>query len=109
MCVIGRVDGQQPPCVTSEQRCDGVIDCIGGEDEEDYNCPCEPEWAVRVVGNLIPFPYKGRVEVCVNGTWSTVCTQRYNSWHSNQASVVCRQLGYPTAGRTTFFSNIHTV
>ena len=98
MCVNGRVDGQQPPCVTSEQRCDGVIDCIGGEDEEDYNCPCEPEWAVRVVGNLIPFPYQGRVEVCVNGTWSTVCTQYYYNWRSNEASVVCRQLGYPTAG-----------
>ena len=93
MCVNGRVDGQQPPCVTSEQRCDGVIDCIGGEDEEDYNCPCEPEGAVRLVGSSLPYPYQGRVELCRNHSWSTVCS--HGRWWSRQTSVVCHQLGYP--------------
>ena len=92
MCNNGRVDGQQPPCISTEQRCDGVTDCIGGEDELDHNCPCVPEGAVRLVDGIVP--HQGRVELCKEKRWVKVCFQR----SSSNAAIVCRQLGLPTAG-----------
>ncbi len=38
---------------------------------------------------------QGRVEVCMNNMWGTVCD---NGWSSTDARVVCRQLGYSVAG-----------
>ena len=44
---------------------------------------------VRLVGSS--YTNRGRVEICVNNTWETVCDDDFDS---SDARAVCRQLGY---------------
>ena len=49
---------------------------------------------VRLVGGINEL--EGRVEICYNKIWGSVC---HNSWDTYDANVVCKQLGYQPIGR----------
>ena len=56
---------------------------------------CSNLGQIRLVNGYHQFD--GRVEICINGEWGTVCN---NLWDYNDAKVVCRQLGHPEAGES---------
>ena len=47
----------------------------------------------------------GTVQVCVNRTWGSICD---SGWSSQDADVVCRQLGFNTLGTTSLSCDIYS-
>ena len=50
--------------------------------------------ALRLVGG--DNPLEGRVEICINNAWGTICDSTFNQ---DDADVICRQLGVIHNGR----------
>ena len=58
--------------------------------------PCSTGQLRLVGGNI---PNEGRVEICMDNVWGTVCD---DLWNSADASVACRQLGYFPQGQRLY-------
>ena len=71
-------------CILNLQTCSTItlyLDCVDGD--------------VRLIPHNSYTALNGRVEVCVNGTWGTICSDFFDD---KDASVVCKQLGYSPYG-----------
>ena len=54
---------------------------------------------IRLMNGTEPSVREGRVEICYNNTYATVCDDH---WDTLDAGVVCRQLGYRSEGNDVF-------
>lgn len=60
--------------------------------------PCSPDSGATRLLNFTSNLYAGFAEVCLNGTWGTVCADSPTTlWSEKNAHVFCRDLGYSGA------------
>ena len=71
-----------------------------GIDIQSKNCT---DGEIRLIGG--PSSNKGRLEVCIDSTWATVCDA---SFSIREGSVACRQLGYQSYGILDKNCDIHS-
>ena len=81
-----------PPASTYNTVSTETLQCMPVFDSHQRSGSCY-HGAVRLVnGTSI---HEGRVEICLLGTWKTVCD---HNWNDSHARIVCVQLGYPYEG-----------
>ena len=51
------------------------------------------DYDIQLVNNSIS--NGGKLMMCINGVWGVFC---YNSITTNDAQMICKHLGYPSAG-----------
>ena len=64
------------------------------------SAPCVDE-ELRLVGGNVD--NEGRVEICLNNKWGTICD---DNWDTSDANVACSGLGFASTGEMLLFHNI---
>ena len=64
-----------------------------------FVCSVCMDWDIRLMDHNSSSATEGRVELCINNTYGTVCDDR---WGVLDARVVCRQLGIETDNAVPF-------
>lgn len=82
-------------CVSPSNRCVSLCDDILVSPPTTVPNPACEHGALRLRNGPLPSVLEGRVEICFGGRWGTVCD---DSWGTQDATVVCRQLGYYDEG-----------
>ena len=54
------------------------------------------EGSVRLMDGQQQMPYEGRVEICHQNYWKSICP---SGWSNMDAMVTCRQLGFTVIGK----------
>lgn len=76
-----------PQACSSLQTDAGVV-CYATSTTEIGNCS---DGDIRLVNGTTVTPLEGRVEICINNAWGTVCDSMFSE---DEANVICSQTGY---------------
>jgi hypothetical protein len=79
-------------CGSTQQSCRPLLTRAGvvchALSTEEGNCS---DGDIRLVNGTIVTPLEGRVEICINNAWGTVCDRRFSE---DDAEIICRQTGF---------------